>query len=129
MVVAYFIVKMSFAHVPAFDFLLVECTAPEDARPRRSYYRLPVPPGGGAVGVAGVAAGVLFAAGIFSFSPTLMRSVFRPLRALISLTVVALALAIFSNVSPVLTTYTLSGPLPAEVAAATDAAGAGITSF
>ena len=54
-------------------------------------------PGVGEVGVAGLAAagvpvvGAVFAAGSLSLSPVLMRSVFRPLRLLISVTVVRIA--------------------------------------
>src|ERR1051326_2259671 len=76
--------------------------------PPNPIYRFPVPPGAGVVGVprlvtvAGAVA--LLAAGSFSFSPAAMRSVFRPLSALIWFTVVWWAVAIFDNVSPLLTT-------------------------
>src|SRR6266508_13956 len=70
----------------------------------------PVGPGNGGVipavlvEVAVVVAGVLLAGGNFSLSPALMRSVFSPLRDLISVTVVPCAAAILLRVSPDLTT-------------------------
>src|ERR1041385_7030778 len=94
---------------------------------------LPVPPG--VVGVpglvaAGVAvAGTLRAAGSFNLSPTLIRSVFRPLSDLISVTEVPWAVAIFDKVSPVLITYRFSPPLVVMAAAIAGELAAGITSF
>src|SRR6266540_2653775 len=62
-------------------------------------YKLLVPPAGAAAGVPRLVAvefgdAVALFAGSFSLSPALMRSVVRPFRALISFTVVPLAVAI-----------------------------------
>ena len=69
-----------------------------------------VAPGADDVGVPGLVAagaavdGEILAADSFSLSPTMIRSVLRPLRVLISATVVPWAVAIFDKVSPVLMT-------------------------
>src|SRR5437762_13712249 len=94
---------------------------------------LPVPPA--VVGVpefvaAGAAVeGAFRGAGSFNLSPTLIRSVFRPLSDLSSVTDVLWAVAIFDRVSPVLITYKFSPPLVPMAATIAVEPAAGTTSF
>src|SRR6185503_1817914 len=104
MVVTYFISQNSSCQTRTIS-ASGQPTRPHPPATGSRRHKLLVPPGVGVPRLVAVefdVAGELFS-GSFSLSPTLIRSVVKPFSDLMSFTVVPLAWAILSNVSPVLT--------------------------